>query len=331
LLTQTLGLFLSYPKYWRYILAVGAIVPGFQLLLAKFVVESPKWLINNNREKDAKEALVALRGGSKNEAEEEYHNLISEREGHASVETETLLHDDVEGQPPREDQLPKKSDKVGFREFLTAPKYRRQLTVVLGIMCIQQLSGINGIVMYGVAVLRELFPSSSGLINVFISFINLTITATAASFFGRVGRKTFIMLSIAGMGFFALLLGIGIIWSIPTLSAISTILFVSSFSIGLGPLPWVVASEVVPFRALGAAQSLALAANWIGTFAISFGFPIVANLIGVGQTFWMFAVINTVSLWLVWTYLPESKGASSPDDVWDRFDQKNGTARLRSD
>src|SRR5690606_36969275 len=134
---------------------------------------------NNNRENDAKDALVALRGGSKNEAEEEYHNLVNEREGHASVETETLLHEDAEARPPREDRSAQKSDKVGFREFLTASKYRRQLIVVLGIMCIQQLSGINGIVMYGVAVLRDLFPSSSGLINVFISFINLAITATA--------------------------------------------------------------------------------------------------------------------------------------------------------
>jgi len=315
LLTQVLGLFWSDSTHWRHILAVGALIPVFQLLLAPTVQESPKWLLSRDQQDEAHQSLSKLRGArSASDVKEEWDSLIGVDQEGGVVESETLLHADTEHQPGGT-----KDQKIGFAQFLTEPEYHEQRNIVLGIMCIQQLSGINGIVMYGVAVLRDLFPSSSGLINVAISFINLTITAAAASFFGRVGRRPFIMASIGGMGTFAFLLGCGIIWNIPILSAISTVLFVSSFSIGLGPLPWSVASEVVPYRALGAAQSLALGANWIGTFVVSFCFPIIADFIGIGQTFWVFTCINAYSLYFVYKNLPETNGIDTPEEVWNRW------------
>lgn len=289
-------------------------MPALQFFLFGVAVESPKWLVSTRQDQRAKDALIALR--STVDVSEELNQLYQQQHGGAgSMETETLLADE-ERAPPKQSG----GGKVDIWTFLTSPVYRRQLVVVLGIMCIQQLSGINGIVMYGVAVLRDLFPSSSGLINVFISFLNLAITASAASFFGRVGRKPFILGSIAGMAFFAFFLGVGIVYSIPILSALSTVFFVSSFSIGLGPLPWAVAAEVVEFKAVGAAQSLALAANWIGTFAIGYGFPVCAAWIGIGQTFWVFTVINLCSIAFIIRYMPETKDADGPEEVWKRFD-----------
>src|SRR5688500_14635786 len=130
--------------------------------------------------------------------------------------------------------------------------------------------------MYGVNILRGLLPESAPLINVFISFINLFITFAASRYFDHHGRQPWILGSLAGMGINALLLGFGMIFHISLLSAVATILFVSSFSTGLGPIPFMIAAETTPFKASGAAQSIGLCGNWIGMFIVSFGFPVLA-------------------------------------------------------
>lgn len=199
-------------------------------------------------------------------------------------------------------------------------------------MIVQQLTGINAIIMYGVSVLRDLIPGSGAkLINVFISVVNLFFTWYASRSFDRAGRKPYLLASLTGLGVNSLALGLGIIFHIPVLSAIATILFVASFSIGLGPIPWMVAAETVPFNASGAAQSISLCANWIGTFLVSYGFPVLAATgIGKGGMFLIFAGVAVVGAWFVETRIPETKGRS-PEQAWRHLeeDTRGACARLR--
>lgn len=161
--------------------------------------------------------------------------------------------------------------------------------------------GINAVVMYGVAILRGLLPAYAPVLNAGISAVNLVITMMASTLFDRVSHKFLLTTSILGMGFFATILGLGMRLEIPVFSAIGTFFFVASFSIGLGPLPWMVAVRNVEPNAVESAQSLAIAANWLGTFAVSFGVPVLASAIGMDGLFFGFAAVGY--LVAVWAHL----------------------------
>lgn len=336
LLTQTLGLFLSKEVLWRLILGVGAVLGAIQGLLLLRAHESPRWLAANGQQGDAENSLHALRGRNLSMAEIE--QALSDHQGGTSAEVEPLISDEEEGQKATT------QPKITLLEFGTTSKYRKELIAVIGIMLVQQLTGINAIVMYGVSVLRELIPENgAALINVFISATNLFFTWYASRFFDSAGRKPYLLASIGGMGINSLALGLGIIFHIPLLSAIATILFVCSFSIGLGPIPWMVAAETVEFSASGAAQSISLCASWIGTFLVGYGFPVLAATgLGKGGVFLLFAVVALLGAMFVERFIPETKGktvseawanheANLKGRDWLGFFRKGGERVLRND
>lgn len=153
-------------------------------------------------------------------------------------------------------------------------------------------------VMYGVSILRGLLPAYAPVLNAGISFVNLGITLVASALFDRVAHKTLLIISMMGMAVFAATLAVGMHFGISALSAIGTFFFVASFSVGLGPLPWMVAARNVEANAVESAQSLAIAANWIGTFGVSFGVPVLAGAMGMDGLFSLFAVTGCFfSLW----------------------------------
>ncbi|KAI5811388.1 general substrate transporter [Peziza echinospora] len=329
LLTQSLGLFLSKESLWRFILGVGAFLGAIQGLMLLTAKESPKWLAANHRREEAEEILKELRGGSLTvaevSAELDHHSGASAEDSDGSSEADPLIPSSS-GDPESHTSPSQRSTskaassthKATLLEFLTLPQYRAPLLAVIGIMLVQQLTGINAIIMYGVSVLRDLIPGPNGapLINVFISVVNLVVTWYSSRFFDRAGRKPCLMISITGMGVNSFLLGIGIIYQIPLLSALATVLFVASFSIGLGPIPWMVAAETVPFNAAGAAQSISLFANWMGTFTVSFGFPVLAaTFIGKGGMFLVFAGVAAFGGWFVNKFVPETKGMQV-EEAW---------------
>lgn len=180
--------------------------------------------------------------------------------------------------------------------FITSPRYRKSALTVCGLMAAQQLLGINAIIFHGVSLLSRLLPTLSGLINVIISISNLVITFISSRFFDRVSHKTLLIYSMLGMGTSAFLLTAGVIAEIPLLSAFACWSFVASFSVGLGPLPWMVASKVVEFRAVDAAQASGLVVNWLGTFLIAFAVPLVKTQ----TSFLVFGVVGYVAAGIVW-------------------------------
>ena len=90
--------------------------------------------------------------------------------------------------------------------------------------------------MYGVSLLADLLKSNSALLNLVVSALNIAVTAGCAPLVDKLGRKTCLLNSLAGMGVSSLLLAIGITKSISILSAVAVLLFVSSFAVGLGQI-----------------------------------------------------------------------------------------------
>lgn len=198
------------------------------------------------------------------------------------------------------------------------PRYRPAILAVLIVLASQQLTGINSIVMYGVSLLTSLLSSSSALLNIFVSLLNVVATAGFAPLSDnpRFGRKGCLLLSIAVMGTSSILLGIGIRAGIKILSGVCVLTFVLGFSIGLGPVPFLLASELVDVKGVGATQSWALTGSWISTFVVAQFFPIVNEALGKGIVYFVFAGLSVFFIVMVTRFVPETCGKKGMAEVW---------------
>jgi MFS family permease len=197
-------------------------------------------------------------------------------------------------------------------------QYRPAVIAVIAIMLSQQLTGINSVIMYGVNLLASVLESNSATLNVAVSVLNIIMTAVAAPLIDKLGRKTCLLMSIGGMGTASLLLAIGIANHISVLSAVAVICFVGSFGLGLGPVPFILSSELVGPEAVGATQSWALGSNWIATFIVAQFFPVVNEWLGGGKVYYIFTGIAVFFFLFVSWWVPETKGKASADEVWGR-------------
>ncbi|KZF19633.1 MFS transporter, SP family, solute carrier family 2, member 2 [Xylona heveae TC161] len=314
-IAQLLGYFLSHDQMWRLILAIAGAIGLFHAANQLLVPESPKWSADKGRTRQAMNDLQRIRGptadvteeinawGVKSVDEDEEEALLSDRPRNSVASANSEAH-------------------VGIIGIATDPNYRPALIAVVGVMVAQQLCGINSIVMYSVSLLSHLLESNAALLTVVVSVVNVVTTTAFAPLVDRLGRKTCLLMSICGMGICSGLLAISIIYSIRILSAVSTLLFVTSFAAGLGPVPFLLSSELVGTEAVGATQSWALAANWIATFVVAQFFPVVNNALGKGQVYFVFMALAAVFFVFVSWRVPETKGKKNPDEVWGRAERR---------
>jgi MFS family permease len=332
LVTQLLGYFLSHDSAWRFILAVGGLIGITQALGLLLSVESPKYIAERGNLALAKKTLRKIRGekadidsemsdwgtaGSENVNGQylasRYLSLLC---ANCDTEEEQTLLNNEDGMAPNTKQSGNE-DKLSIMQVLRHPDYKSAAIAVIMVMLAQQFSGINSIVMYGVSLLAGLLESNSALLNLAVSALNIIVTAGGAPLVDKLGRKTCLLNSLAGMGISSLLLAVGIIKSIPMLSAVAVLLFVASFGLGLGPVPFILASELVGSDAADATQSIALAANWIATFLVAQFFPLASAKLH-GKVYFIFAALSAFFFAFISWYVPETKGKKNADEVWGR-------------
>ncbi|RTE84547.1 hypothetical protein BHE90_000830 [Fusarium euwallaceae] len=319
LAVQTLGYFLSYGNAWRWILGSGFFIASAQTLGLVVVPESPSWLAAQGDSTAAKRTLQRIRGMGY-DIHEETESWSSDE--HVASEEEGLLQADGAAEiAPAAGKGP--VEHLGFLQVLKDPLYRPAIVAVVGIMFVQQLCGINSIIMYSVSLLADLLPISSALLTILISVVNLITTVACAPLPDRLGRKTCLLASIIGQGSSAFVLAISIVFGIKILSAFAVVIFVGFYAVGLGPVPFILASELVGQEAVGATQSWCLAANYVATFIVAQFFPIVNtalnNLLGGhGWVYFIFAGLASGSAIFVSWNVPETKGKKDADEVWGR-------------
>lgn len=323
LITQALGLFLSRGQLWRIILAVGGLIGLVQALgLVLGGQESPKWLAEKGKTTSARKILQRIRGEGADVEDE----LSGWAAGDDEEEEERLLaaeHDGSEDSStgaPRLLRRPSQAHRqnVGVLGVLKHPDYAPAVFAVAMIMVAQQFTGINSIVMYGVGLLSDLLAANSAILNVLVAAVNVVITTSCAPLSDRWGRKTCLLISISGMGVSSILLAVGIMRSVKILSAVSVVLIVASFGFGLGPIPFILASELVNTEAVGATQSWALGANWIATFIVAQFFPLINEKMGKGQVYFIFAAFSLLFGSFIMWWVPETVGKRDADEVWGR-------------
>jgi MFS family permease len=205
---------------------------------------------------------------------------------------------------------------VSLLEALREPIYRRAVVAVIAAMFAQQATGINCVIMYSVEILDAALPTGAVLVTVIVSVVNVLVTILFAPLADKIGRKPCLLLSIGGIGASSLLLAMGLIHKVPGLSVLATFLFVTSFGVGLGPVPFILASELVDSNAFGAVQSWGLTACWLANFSVAQFFPMLDAVLPTGYVFWVFVVIAIIIGSFIAWWVPESKGKTTTAEVW---------------
>ena len=177
--------------------------------------------------------------------------------------------------------------------------------------------------MYGVSLLSDLLASNSALLNLFVSLLGAVTTTLFAPLVDSLGRRTCLLASTFGMGLSSFFLALSIGHGLPILSGVSVISFVTSFAFGLGPVPFILSSELVGPEAVGATQSWALATNWVATFVVAQFFPTVNEALGKGRVYFVFAGIAGLFWLFVAWWVPETKGKTDIDDVWGKHSRQD--------
>lgn len=269
---------------WRWMLSVMA-APSILLFLALFFVpESPRWLVEHGYRE---QAIAVLK-----------RNL------HASDVTREVAE--------IEDSFRVK-EEVSYRELMSAPN--RKVLLIAFVLCIfQQITGINTIMYYApkIFAMNGYSGDIALLQTVVIGVLNLVSTIVAILIVDKVGRKPLLLLGSLGMGLSLLALSVlyrlGLQGGTGVLAAI--LCYISFFSLSLGPVIWVVASEIFPNRIRSKGMSAAMTGMYAANILVTVSFPVMLTRLNGATTFFIFFLVCICCFLYVLKYIPETKGKS---------------------
>jgi MFS family permease len=320
--------------WWRCMFAVGVIPAILQALGMALCPETPVWLLWSGLHLQATKSYRALHGSaaapilssredSLHIEEEEYdgddeihnRNVITTEEGVDNVEALPLVNPSSNAAPAASAIISEASNEGSFKALLN-PKYRRIMILAVGVVFLQQLSGINTVILYGSDVFRTAGISSPILANLFMGGVNTAATVVAAILMDRKGRKSLLTLSFFGMsaalGIMAAFLAVpGISQKIAAVVAlVSIFVYTVFFALGCGPVPWVYLPEILPAEIKGPAQALSTGINWLGNFLVGLSFPLMLAGIGLSGSYAVYAVACCGSAVFCRKYMVETKQRS---------------------
>ncbi|CAJ1906744.1 unnamed protein product [Sphenostylis stenocarpa] len=191
-----------------------------------------------------------------------------------------------------------------------------EIQIGIGLMVCQQLGGINGICFY-VSSTFELAGFSATIGTITYACLQIVVTGLGAAFIDKAGRKPLLLLSASGMvagslfaavAFYLKVHDVGVA-AVPALAVTGVLVYIGSFSIGMGAVPWVLMSEIFPVNIKGLAGSVATLTNWFGAWLCSYTFNFLMSWSSYG-TFILYAAINALAILFIIVMVPETKGKS---------------------
>lgn len=281
----------SNPDVWRYMLAV-AVLPAFVLFFGMLrMPESPRWLVSQERDEEAHAVLGTMRSAQRAAAEmaEVQHLAMLERQ-----------------------------EKLGsWKEILSTAWTRRLLLIGFGIAFFQQLTGINSMMYYGTQVLEQAgFDRNAALgFNVLNGIASVVPMVIALYIINRVSRRS--MMITGFIGTTTAHIGVGLVGILlpadntirPWLLLVFIVAFIAMMQGTIGPLSWLMISEIFPLRMRGIMIGASALVLWLTNAAISLVFPSLVAALGFG-TFLVFAGVGVVAILFMAKYLPETGGKS---------------------
>jgi len=314
-LAITIGIFVSYlvdlgfaetHEGWRWMFIVG-VIPAFVLGIGMlYLSDTPRWLLSKGKEKEAEEAIKSTISDPE-EAKKEIADI-----------KRVLLQD--------------KASKGAFAELLK-PWLRPALFIGISLMFFQQFTGINTVVYYAPTIFQIAgFEGAFApiLATSLIGIVNILMTVVAIYLLDLWGRKPLTYLGLAGMVFSLTVLGIAFNQaealgdSLKWISITSIAIYIAFFAISLGPIAWLIMSEIYPLKVRGVAMSIATFCNWLFNFIVAKTFLSLTAALTIPGTeitgangqagpnpagvFWLFAGIGILGLVFTYFFMPETKG-----------------------
>ena len=281
---------------WRWMLGIEAL-PAVVYFFALFSVpESPRWLAMRNRASEAMEILTRVSGSSAAEA-----SLKGVQEG-LDAEAE--------------------QEKGTIRE-LFMPAMRLVLTIGIVIAILQQITGINSVFFYAPMIFEQsgIGTDAAFMQAVLVGIVNLVATIVAILLIDKIGRRPLMICGLVIIAGSMLLLAYGfgmadvgvdgeLMNMNPGLILFAILSFVAGFGISLGPVMWVLFSELFPNRIRGIAISFCGLINSSVSFIVQLVFPWELEHLGPSTTFLIYGSFAIVGLLFVLRVLPETKGRS---------------------
>jgi len=276
---------------WRWMFGSETIPAVLFLGLLLIVPESPRWLAKNNRIEKARSILIKI-GGSQ----------FAEKELIEIKDTGI-------------------SESISFSKLFHG-KFRIVLMIGIVLAILQQVTGINVFLYYAPEIFKKLGTGTNTALlqTIIVGIVNMSFTVVAILTVDRFGRKPLMIFGSLGMGICLLTLGLMAYFQRAELWILIFILgFIACFALSVGPVTWVIMSEIFPTRIRGRAMSVATVFLWGANWLVSQTFPIMnesQKLIDKfhhGFSFWIYGLICFILFVFMWRIVPETKGKSLED------------------
>lgn len=298
------GYALSAAGAWRWMLGIGAL-PGVILAIGMLLLpETPRWLAGHGHADRAQAALHRLRGRD------------------VDIKPEMAqLRDDLTA-----------ASRARPQSHLNHAAARLPLIVGIGLAVFQQVTGINTVIYFAPVIFQAAGLSSASaaiLATAGIGVVNVLTTLGAIWLVDRVGRRVLLLFGLAGMGASLVLLALTFLLghgpALGWLTAASLTAYVGCFAIGLGPVFWLLISEIFPLAVRGSGMSAATIANWVANLIVALTFLDLVDLLGRPGVFFLYAALTFGALWFSRKLVPETKGLSleEVEALWQKRETRH--------
>ena len=277
---------------WRYMFA-SEIVPAVAFFCLLFAIpESPRWLVLRGRDDMAMSVLTSLHG--KEIAKREFREV---------------------------------SESIGQHSGRLFSYGVLVLIIGVALSVFQQFVGINVVLYYAPEIFKKMGAGVNAAMwqTVIVGTVNLVCTFIAIATVDRFGRKPLMIFGALGMA--VAMIALGLCFSTQNMGLLSLtmmLFYVGCFSLSWGPVCWVLLSEIFPNNIRSKALAMAVAAQWIANYIVSWSFPILDNntvlveKFNHGFAYWLYGLMAILAAWMVWKMVPETKGKSLEEieQVW---------------
>lgn len=273
---------------------VCLLVPVVFGVVFAFMPETPQYLVSKGRTEAAVKSLQWLRGSA--------YDYSGELQ---AMQTE---HNE------------KQAQQTSLMAGLMRKASVRAMGISFGLMFFQQLSGINVVIFYTNDIFEDAnVEIDSNIATIIVGVMQVLATFTSSLVVDRAGRRILLLMSSGTMALCTILLGVFFymkeqdaesVKSIGFLPIVAMCVFIVMFSLGFGPIPWMMIGELFAPDVKGVASSMAGAFNWILAFVVTKTFVNIKDAMGTGPTFFLFSGLSLLGLVFVFFAVPETKGLS---------------------
>jgi SP family facilitated glucose transporter-like MFS transporter 3 len=279
---------------WRVLFAVTPLVAVMQLVLAPFLLESPRWLLG--RDPNSLKARYIIK------------HLRGLRYDH-EVETE-LGHLVMGGAAQKQE---KTSTMAVLRDMMDDSRVRKLLLSSFALQIAQQFSGINAVFYYSTSFFDGVIENPL-IGTTIVGLVNVLATYVVLFLMDRCGRRTLILWSSGGMFLSCIVIVLSLLGYLNNILALVAVnVYVIFFEFGLGPIPWLIVAEMFEGKYVATAMSTSSQLNWACNFIIGFAFPYMNKYLGP-YSFVPFACVLLAVFIFAATALPETQG-KTPEEL----------------